>query len=277
MRMLNTKTRNHQITIIILLLATLTLAACNTPKFPDLPGLPSDLKEIPDVLKNLELPDLSGIGIDLPGADALPVLIAPAGGIVFSGPIERQVKIGERIPGTDITLLSTADGVATFQVAGMQKPSRAGDSVDYDGAFAGLPGSDYRARYRVYLVGNNDARIAGVHQLLLNNITPVKDASVNGAATLRFPFTDGVDRGTGNLGSDLISGTTLGYLGVYDRGAQIFGLPDNQYPFRSVADTIEWQGALRSDIGADYDLRVLNYGNESMRVGGTVVLTLPSE
>lgn len=258
-----------------LLLAALLLTACQRPQLPDLPALPSDLLEIPDVIKNLQLPDLSGIGIELPGADALPVLIAPAGGIVFSGPIERQVRVGERIPGTDITLLSTADGVATFEVLGLQNPRRVGDSVDYDGAFSTLPGSDYRARLRVYLVGRNDVRIAGVHQLLLRDVTPIKDATVPGSTKLRFPFTDGVDRGNGSLSSDVINGTTLGYLGVYDRGAQLSGLPLNQYPYRSVADTVEWNGALRTDIGAEYDLRVLNYGSESMRVGGTVVLTLP--
>lgn len=272
----NTRLPRHQVTATCLLLALL-LSACSAPKFPDLPALPSDLKEIPDVLKNLQLPDLSGIGIELPGADALPILVAPTGGIVYNGPIERQVKIGERVPGTDITLLSTADGVAIFQVQGMEKPSRVGDSVDYDGSFAGLAGSDYRARLRVYLVGRSDVRLAGVHQLLINGITPVANATASGSTTLRFPFTDGIDRGTGNLSSDVIAGTTIGYLGVYERGAQISGLPANQYPYRSVADTIEWTGALRADIGADYDLRVLNYGKESMRVGGTVVLTLPGQ
>lgn len=262
--------------LVVLLLLAAFVTACQAPEFPELPGLPSDLKEIPDVLKNLQLPDLSGIGIELPGVDLLPTWNTPAGSITFSGPIEREIKAGEHVPGTDIVLLSAGNGTATFQVIGMQSPRKVGDAVDFDGAWPSLPGSQYAALTRIYSIGNDSVRLAGVHQLTIPQIQPVMGASAGGSFTLRFPFTDGVDTGNGQPPSDTIAGTTLGYLGIYDRGAQIAGLGPNIYPYRSVADTIEWQGTLRNDVEATYDLRLLNYGREGMRVGGTVTLKIPA-
>lgn len=265
--------------MLVVLVALLVLSAlavsCRAPEFPDLPGLPGDLREIPDVLKNLELPDLSGIGIEIPGMDLLPQWSASAGSIAFSGPIEREIRARERVPGTDITLISSGDGTAVFEVMGMQSPRRTGDAVDYDGGWPTLPGSQYAARMRIYSIGNDTVRLAGVHQLTIPNVQPVMDAPIADGFVLRFPFTDGVDAGTGAPGDDTITGTTLGYLGRYDRGAQVTGLGPNVYPYRSVADTIEWRGTVRSDVGAFYDLRLLNYGREGMRVGGTVTLTVP--
>lgn len=262
-------------TLLAICLFTLTLVACSAPDFPDLPGLPSELSEIPDVLRNLELPDLSSIGIELPDIATLPALQAPQGGILFTGPTERQIKTGERVPGTDVTLISARDGLATFQILGMQSPRRIGDSVDFDGAWPMLPGSVYQARLRIYAIGNGSLRLAGVHQLMIPNIQPVMNASPSAAFTLRFPFTDGVTTGNGSPPSDVIAGTTLGYLGQFDRGAQLTGLGDNIFPYRSTGDSIEWQGALRPDVGIAYDLRVLNYGRDGLRVGGTATLTLP--
>lgn len=274
---LQQKRMAHLLGVLVALMVFSSLAvSCQAPEFPDLPGLPQDLSEIPDVLKNLELPDLSEIGIEIPGMDLLPTWSTPAGSINFSGPIEREIKAGERVPGTDYTLVSSGNGVATFEVIGMQSPRGVGDSVDFDGAWPNLAGSQYAARMRIYTIGNNTVRLAGVHQLTIPNIQPVMDSPLPEGFVLRFPFTDGVEIGVGNPGDDVIAGTTLGYLGRYDRGAQIVGLGPNVFPYRSVADSIEWMGTLRNDVGAEYDLRVLNYGRDSMRVGGTVAVTVPA-
>lgn len=264
-----------RVLVALLVLSSLAVS-CQAPELPDLPGLPDDLSEIPDVLKNLELPDLSDIGIEIPGLDLLPSWGTPAGSITFNGPIEREVRAGARVPGTDVTLLSSGDGTALFEVEGMQSPRRVGDSVDFDGAWPNLSGSQYAARMRIYTIGNNTVRLVGVHQLTIPDLQPVMNAPQPEGYVLRFPFADGVEIGVGAAGDDTIAGTTLGYLGQYDRGAQLIGLGANVYPYRSVADTIEWQGTLRADVGAVYDLRVLNYGRTSMRVGGTVAVTVPT-
>lgn len=250
----------------LILIASL-LAACQAPELPELPGLPDELREIPEALQNLELPDLSGI--QLPDLGELPALSAPPGAIVFNGPVERSLDPGERIPGTDITFVTVRDGAAVFQIMGLESTRRTGDSLDFDGAWPGLPGSSYNARLRLYRIGEESVRVAGVHQLLVPGIQPAAGSPGSGFE-LTFTFLDGVSRG-----GDVIAGTTYGYLGRYERGAQLSGVPDNLYPYRSVGDSIEWDGMLRPDVGAEYDLRLLVYGNEGMRVGGTVTLHLP--
>ncbi len=266
-----------------LLLAALPASACSMPDLPDLPelpglpnlsdlpeipGLPDELRQIPDTLRELELPDLSGI--ELPSLDALPVLQPPPGAIVFNGPVERGLEPGDRLPGTDITFLRVENGGALFAIAGQESPRRTGDSLDFDGAWTGIPGSQYQARYRIYSIGENSVRAAGVHQLLIPDVQPVQGARPEGGFEQTFVFLDGVQRDT-----DRIAGTTYGYMGRYERGAQLSGVPENQYPYRSVGDSIEWEGTLRPGVGARYNLRLLVYGMESMRVGGVVTLTLP--
>lgn len=247
----------------------LLLTACSTEQLPDLPALPDDLRQLPDLVSELQLPDLGDI-TDLPGLDALPSFEPPTGAIRFNGPTEQRIAIGEHIPGTDISLTGITDGQAEFQIAGMRSLRSTADSLDYDGEWPGIPGSAYNARLRLYLIGEDNVRIAGVHQLTIPGIQPAIGASVTGQFTMRFPFTDGV-----NVGDDRIAGTTYGYVGSTERGAQLSGLPEGDYPYLKVGDSFRWNGALRPDVGAGYNLRMLNYDNNSARVGGVVTLTLP--
>ena len=96
------------------------------------------------------------------------------------------------------------------------------------------------------------------------------DATASGTVELRFLYTDAV------LVGEQIRGTTLEYLGRYERGAQFLGWPQSEYPYRAVGDSILWQGALRPEVGADFNLRLLAYGLDGSRVGGTVTVLLPS-
>lgn len=258
--------------IHLTLLMALMLAGCGAPSLPELPSLPAlpdELRQLPDLVRELGLPDLSNIG-DLPGLDALPSFQAPPGAVRFSGPIERRINVGERIPGTDITLTAGGEGEATFQIAGMNSVRRVGDSLDYDGDWMGLPGAPYNARLRLYFIGNDHVRIAGVHQFTIPSIQPVQGATTPGVFTMRFPYTDGVE-----VGGGAFDGTTYGYAGSTERGAQITGLAADVYPYLKTGDSLRWIGALRPDIGAEFDLRVINYGENSARVGGIVTLALP--
>ena len=270
---------NRRALALALVAALLILSACqmrdlpgiaeeDLPSLPDLPGIPDDLSQIPDLLEDLGLPDLRNIA--LPALDDLPTLEAPPGGILFAGPTERALQPGDRIPGTDIDFVEVRDGAAQFRIAGLDSPRKVGDSLDFDGSWPGIPGSTYNARLRVYLIGDTEVRIAGVHQLAIPDLQPVPGPVPEGFE-LRFPFVDGVD-----VGNDTIAGTTYGYLGRYERGAQLSGIPENIYPYRALGDSIEWQGMLRPGVGASYSLRTLAYGADSLRVGGAVTLILPT-
>jgi hypothetical protein len=253
------------------LLLALLLGACSPGVYPNLPGIPDDLRAIPEALQGLELPELSGIS--LPDLGALGVLTAPPGAIVFAGPTAPQLAAGERLPGTDIVYEGMEGEDAHFTIAGLRSIRRMGDSVAYEGAWPGLPGSTYQALLRIYGFTDDGVWLAGVQQLLLPDIAPARGPAPTGVVTLRFPFVDGVQAD----GSATIDGTTFGYLGRYDRGAQIAGIPDGEYPYRSVGDSLVWQGSLRPDVGARYDLRTIAFGRNSLRVGGTVAVSLATE
>ncbi len=282
---MNTKNRcslttSTNLLCVLLLFTALALSACVPSEYPPLPGIPEELRAIPDALAGMDLPELSGIA--LPGLDALGVLTAPPGGIVFAGPTAPQVAAGARLPGTDITYVgkggtlgevSAENEDAIFTIAGLRSARRVGDSVDFDGAWPGIPGSIYQVRLRIYAFNDNGVWLAGVQQLLLPNIAPERGRAPDGVVTLRFPFVDGVEAD----GSDTIHGTTFGYMGKYARGAQLSGPNESEYPYRAVGDSIAWQGTLRPEVGAKYDLRALAYGRESLRVGGTVALVMATE
>lgn len=257
--------------LALALVATLHTAGCAGAEFPALPGIPDELRAIPSALQGLQLPELSGIA--LPGIDQLTDLQAPDGALLLAGPTASRLAAGERLPGADITYLRVEGENAVFEIAGMRSPRRMGDAVDFSGEWPGLPGSTYQVRTRIYGYTAEGVWLAGVQQLLVPDVTPERGGQLQDGVTLRFPFVDGVQAD----GLDTIAGTTFGYMGKYARGAQLSGVPEGEYPYRAVGDSIVWEGTLRPHVGAAFDLRTLAYGRESLRVGGTVAVTLPEQ
>lgn len=265
--------------VTALSMIALLLAACGGDASPSVPNLPDRVRELPGVseaigelpgaLTELGLPDLSQVA-DLPQLADLPVSQAPAGGIVYNGPTEYRVAVGDFVPGTDIQLLSISDGDAEFSIAGMRSQRRPGDSLDFDGGWPGLPGTSYNLRTRIYRIGSDAIRAAGVHQLAIENITPIEGRYAPGNHTVRFPFSAGSTVG------QTFSGMTFGYSGSHERGGEISGLPQGDYPYRKVGDSIQWRGQLRNDVPVEYAVRMLSYGESSARIGGVVTLSLPN-
>lgn len=259
---------------IALLLIVLLLSACSTPQLPEmpqlpeLPAIPESLRDLPDLLGQLGLPDLSDIP-NLPQLEDLPGLQPPPGAIVYNGPTERLLNIGDRLPGSHIVLTNVTEAGAEFQIAGMRSVRAIGDSLDFDGAWPNGNGLDYNLRMRIYYIGDNYVRAAGVHRLVVHNVQPTRANVALSGNTLRFPFTVSVHTG------GAIAGTTLGYAGMEDRGGQITGLPEGEYPFRKMGDSIQWEGYVRADIPAEYNIRMLYYDANGARVGGVVTLAVP--
>lgn len=240
------------------------------PDLSKLPGIPDSLRDLPGLLNELGLPDLSSVA-NLPGLENLPTLQAPPGALALNGPTERGIGVGERVPGTDIVLTGiTADG-AEFQIAGLRAVRAQGDSLDFDGSWPGLADVTYNLRLRIYYVGNNSVRAAGVHRLVIPNIQPVGDGATPSGDIVKFPFTASVNKG-GN-----IIGTTVGYAGENERGGEITGLPAGDYPYRKIGDSITWTGHLCGDIVAQYSVRMLYYSGDQAQVGGVVTLALPGQ
>jgi len=256
--------------LVVALAATGLLTGCLGQDLPiQIPTtLPvPNLETLPDYLKDLQLPDLSQIP-NLPNLNDLPGLQAPENGVVFAGPTERRVEVGQTIPGTDIQLLSVGSDGAQFTIAGLRSTRRAGDSLDFDGAWPNIPGVSYNARLRIYTMGDNSVRVAGVHRLVVENVAPTP-GTTDLDKSAQFPFTSTVAKG------DIIPGTTFRYAGTNERGAQIGGLPEGDYPYFKIGDSMVWQGTLRNDIPARFMVRVIFYSENTLQVGGVVTLALP--
>lgn len=264
--------------VVGLLLVTL-VAGCSLPalpqslpelpKVPEWTGLPADLGEVQDLLSELGLPDLSSLG-DVPGLDALPSLTVPAGAFVLQGPLEIGLSAGDRIPGTDIALVAPGADSARFRIAGMEATRRTADSLDFDGAWPGIDGVDYTLRLRVYRLTDRQVRAAGVQRLVIRNVQPQQAAVTLSGHVMRFPHSVAADTG------GTFAGMTLGYRGSQDRGGELSGLAEGEYPFRKVGDSVEWQGRLRADLPVEYRLRMLYYQDSQARLGGVALLSLPA-
>lgn len=266
-----------RIAVAVLMLAVM-LAGCTLPV--PLPGqespggqeggprIPGNLGELTNMLDDLGLPDLSQLA-NVPGIDSLPTVESIPGGIVYRGPVERKVAAGNFVPGTDLYLTRAGEAGAEFEVVGMRSVRTVGDSLDYDGPWPGLQGVEYNARLRIYQVGEGQVRAAGVHQIKIANVAPQMNEITGVNQGLKFPFTAHVAAGA------TIPGTTYGYAGTNERGAELTGLAADEYPYRKVGDSVRWRGNLRADIGAEYNVRILYYDSQRAQVGGIVTVAAP--
>lgn len=267
----------RQRTVVLLLLAVL-VAGCSLPvpmptRLPvEIPGLPSDWGELQGLIEEFGIPDLSDLG-NIPGLETLGGLQTPPGGIAFQGPLELSLSAGQTIPGTDIRFVQAESGgdAAQFEIAGLRAPRRMGDSLDFDGGWPGASGVSYHLRLRVYQIGNGQVRAAGVHRVIIQNVQPrVAPVNVEGDEhALRFPHT--VTTGAGQS----FPGMTLVYSGFESRGAQLAGLPEGEYHYRKIGDSVEWAGLLTPEIPVVYHLRMLYYQEANATVGGVVIVSLP--
>ena len=269
---------------MVLVMAAVLLAGCSLPvQAPiPLPGqdsgndsgdgfrLPADLGDLANMWQDLGLPDLSDLA-DLPGVDSLPIVESVPGGIVLRGPVERRVVAGNYVPGTDLYLTRTGSNGAEFEILSMRSVRTVGDSLDFDGAWPGLQGVEYSARLRIYHVGEAQVRAAGVHQLKITGIAPQKTNLALVGQGVKFPYTARVAVG------ETIPGTTLGYAGENEFGAELTGLDADEYPYRKVGDSVRWMGNLRPDIAAEFHLRILTYDSQHAQIGGTVTVAAPSD
>jgi len=271
--------------IASLLIPLALLTACFGPDLPgapqmpqlpsprSLPGVDELLDQLPgfdlDLLKELELPDLSDIA-DLPQMVDLPTVDLAENAMAFTGPTEMRIEIGEFIRGTDIQLNAIVDGRAQFLFSGLRAERIAGDSLDFDGPWPNIGGVDYLLRLRVYRVTEEYVRAAGVQRLLIEGIQPIhQPAMVLQENPLKMTYTGSVAPG------DLLKGTTFGYVGQAEQGAEISGIPAGDFPFRKTGDSLRWQGMLRPDLPAQFDLRIVHFGENSVQVAGIVSMQLP--
>ncbi|MEN6478513.1 MAG: hypothetical protein ABFD20_02605 [Anaerolineales bacterium] len=187
------------------------------------------------------------------------------GTLEYELPTTLTVPVGQALPGTDI--LYTAHGAdgAHLLIAGQPALKRVGDTVQWSGEQ--VPGAQVTLKLRVAHISAESIRLVGSADLVLHNTQPVRGAP-NSAASLHYagPVAYRVRRG------DVLPGTTFSYLGPSEQGALLGGI--DEYPYRRMGDSIYWEGTLNEHASLHLDVRVVQYGDRTMRVAGTATIWL---
>jgi hypothetical protein len=202
----------------------------------------------------------------------------PEGTVVYKGPIEQSISVGSSLPGTDIEYLGlTNDKTAQVRLDKQRAIKRGGDSLTWKGN--PVEGVEIKLSDRVLWYNEKRLQLAGTIRLRVNQANPkpgpvpqIADSSSSSFLVYKVPVIYRVKQG------ETIPGTTLTYEGNTDKGAQLSGLPNDEYPYRQVGDSISWQGQLRSNTYLDLIARTVYYNNDSLNVTGVATIILaPTE
>lgn len=204
----------------------------------------------------------------LPACTSLPFIgggtPTPARQISYDGAITLSAKINQPLAGTSIIYQGKApDGRAVLNIDGLQALKSIADSVNWKGALVLF--SAVELNLRVVSFDESGITLAGtVHAIIQEPSPAAGDISKNQIASFTIPTTLTVNTGTN------IPGTTVGYVGAQTGGAQFSNL--DQIPFRERFDSVIWTGHLRDRIGLRIDMRVLDFNNDRVILGGTATV-----
>ncbi len=198
----------------------------------------------------------------------------PQGTLVYKGPIEQSIPAGSLVPGTDIEYVGlTNNKTAEVRLGGQRALKRQSDSLEWKGS--PVEGVTVQLSDRVLWFGEDRLQLAGTIRLNVNQATPkpasvppITDQSTPNLIAYKLPIIYRVKRG------EAIPGTTLTYVGKTQKGAQLAGLPKDEYPYRQIGDSISWQGQLRSKVYLDLVARTVLSNEDSLNVTGWATIIL---
>jgi hypothetical protein len=192
----------------------------------------------------------------LPGA-----MPTPSRQISYDGPVTLNIQAGTTLPGTTLAYLGKApDGRAIMTLNGVQALKATADSVNWTGALVLFSLVDLKLR--VITFDDTGMTLVGTIHVVIQEPNPTPgNPSDKRLADFVIPVTYTVARGT------VIPGTNVTYVGAQGSGAQFANL--DQYPYRERFDSVVWQGHLRDRIALRVDLRVLDFNNDRVVLGGT--------
>lgn len=185
----------------------------------------------------------------------------PSRQISYDGAVTLNVRAGETLAGTTIAYQGKApDGRAIMSINGLQALKATADSVKWSGALVLFSLVDLNLRVVTY--DENNMTLAGTIRIVVQEPNPAPaQPAPNPAASFLIPVTYTVNK------NSTIPGTTVGYVGAKTGGAEFANL--DQFSFRERFDSVVWQGRLRERIAVRYDLRVVDFNDDRVILGGT--------
>jgi hypothetical protein len=198
----------------------------------------------------------------------------PQNTLTYTGPMEKSVPAGSFLPRTNIKYVGvTPDKTAEVNISGQRAFKRIGDSLEWKGSF--LNGVEVQLRDRILWYSDQRLQLVGTIGLTIDNVSPkpspipqISDKSTPNLIVHKVPVIYQVKRG------EAIPGTNLIYQGKTEKGVQLAGLPNDEYPYRLVGDTISWQGQIRPQVYLDLLLRTVAYNDNNLDLTGwaTVII-----
>lgn len=185
--------------------------------------------------------------------------------LIYNGPTEQTVRMGESIPGTDLRYVGYSNDSAEVLIADQRALKKVGDSLDW----RGTPGAGVDVVLTQRILAANAERLQTVGTVKIT----VKDVS---AVAAQYPdqpaLSYTVAVGYTVRKGDSIPGTLIRYTGKTEDGAQFDGV--SGYPYRKMGDSVSWMGRLRSNVYLDTTLRVIAYGDDFVTLGGLAKIGL---
>jgi hypothetical protein len=205
-------------------------------------------------------------------ATSIAVLIGLAG--CLSGP-ERSsrltyqlvtkltVPVGQELAPTGIRYDRMENRSAYVVIDGQQALKKKGDSLSWSGT--PREGVSLALKQRVLWYTEEELLLVGTAKVEVDDTVPTA-GPIETTSPVKYsgPVAYGVRKGS------TIPGSSLTYLGKTDDGAELGGL--SEYPYRMAGDSIVWEGTLRPGVYSRLDLRVIQFDDRGLRVGGIVTL-----
>ena len=198
----------------------------------------------------------------------------PASTLVYRGPIEQTVPAGSFISGANIKYIGLReDKTAEVLINGQRAFKRSSDSLDWTGS--PLNGVKIQLSDRILWFSKEQLQLVGTIRLTVTQATPkrsqvpqIANQPTPNLVIYKVPVIYRVKPG------EAIPGTTLMYVQNTEKGAQLGGLPKDNYPYRKVGDSIAWQGQLRSGVYLNLLARTVLYDDDSLNVTGVATIIL---
>ncbi len=192
---------------------------------------------------------------------------APQGDeLTYQGVTEVTVKSGDFVPGTGIQFVGQTEQGAEVRIDGQKVIRLVGDALKWDGEV--MPGVTLSVNLRVLHISSDRLLTSGVVRIRLKDVEPrAADVDKNRPVRYTLPVTYKVNKG------DRIPGTTIRFVGSTEgKGATFEGI--DGYPYRSIGDSILWDGQLMPNVDLHLNLRVGYYNDSFLQVLGTATVGL---
>jgi hypothetical protein len=178
-------------------------------------------------------------------------------------PTALTVPVGKALPGTDIVYERMGDRGAYVIIKGQSALKRKGDSLDWKGEPIAGVSTDLDLRVAWYT--QDELHLVGFAKVLVEGLAP-QESIISASSSIKYagPVVYSVGKGA------QIPGTVITYEGRTDEGARLSGIGD--YPYRRGGDSIFWEGTLRNGVQLRLDLRVVQFDDQALRVGGVATL-----